>query len=164
MLTDCTISLLFEEPPSSSGSSGLHYGFRVSKPKDKSEDWACEDLNIGKEWLIALEKVANKSSSSLIPSSPSAKGSNRRLSTLTDQSQGVVVSCDMFEMHPVFGFTQCRTCSVSKQAHFNPKTLANMSKYKEVIKWPLENKKEGWLYVKKKHSNAIRNLGDWKRR
>jgi hypothetical protein len=178
---------LFEETAATSSSS-LLYGFRIAKPKDKGSDWACEDLNTGKEWLIALEGVAanshnmsfssssSSSSASSSSSTTSAKeGSSssggskktRRFSSLSDvtQNQGVAVSCDMFEMHPVFGFTQCRTCGVSKQQHFNPKTLASLPKYEKIISWPLNNTREGWLYVRKKHSKmSDLRFGDWKRR
>jgi hypothetical protein len=94
------------------------------------------------------------------------------------------VSCDIFEEHPIFGFSQCRRCAVAKAHHFDANALAigdsdilnqhdgsdkGRERYSDArharpgasFALPtLELHREGWLFVRKK----AQRFGEWKRR
>jgi len=126
---------------------------RLATPE--KSDWGAESTSAGTEWLEAFQRAVV---------APSTSGDGVQGEGGSGTAGSMVVSCDIFEEHPIFGFSQCRQCAVAKSQHFDVQKLtltAGSSTIGTTFEIPkLEVHREGWLFVRKK----AQRFGEWKKR
>jgi len=138
---------------------------RLSTPE--KSDWGAESKSAGADWLEAFQRAVKAPRTNGagvgVPGDGDAQGSGRSGGGLGG-ANAMVVSCDIFEEHPIFGFSQCRQCAVPKGQHFDVQKLAlnaGSSAIGTAFEVPkLEVHREGWLLVRKK----AQRFGEWKKR
>jgi len=174
MVAGGSVEFLFEQA-AGGGSGSVRFGMRLTLASGKASDWACDEVGAGVDWLEALTAATKLGAGEQLDGMAEV-GSVRGGQPMEAGGHGAphAVSCDLFEEHPIFGFSQCRVCGVGKAHHFSARLLleelsdrareCDGEKERELLapgySLPLRVKREGWLLVRKK----AQRFGGWKRR